>query len=91
LKNWIKNIEGQSTSSEEAPEYFGAKGALSLKNENIMCDICILKNCNQNFFHRLSTFVINKEYNYTKQHPQKDPYWIEGINETSGKHQIKVK
>jgi len=39
LKNWIKNIEGRSTSSEEAPEYFGAKGALSLKNENIMCDI----------------------------------------------------
>jgi len=27
-----------STSNEEAPEYFGAKGALSLKNENIMCD-----------------------------------------------------
>jgi hypothetical protein len=39
LKNRIKNIEGWSTSSEEAPEYFGAKGALSLKNENIMCDI----------------------------------------------------
>ncbi len=38
LKNQIKNIEGQSTSSEEAPEYFGAKGALSLKIENIMCD-----------------------------------------------------
>jgi len=38
LKNRIKNIEGQSTSSEEAPEYFGAKGALSLKIENIMCD-----------------------------------------------------
>jgi hypothetical protein len=38
LKNRIKNIEGQSTSSEEAPEYFGAKGALSLKNENIVCD-----------------------------------------------------
>ncbi len=31
-------MEGQSTSNEEAPEYFGAKGALSLKNENIMCD-----------------------------------------------------
>jgi hypothetical protein len=46
LKNQIKNIEGRSTSSEEALEYFGAKGALSLKNENIMCDnitkiICI--------------------------------------------------
>ncbi len=39
LKNRIKNIEGRSTSSEEAPEYFGAKGALSLKNEYIMCDI----------------------------------------------------
>jgi hypothetical protein len=38
LNNRIKNIEGQSISSEEAPEYFGAKGALSLKNENIMCD-----------------------------------------------------
>jgi len=38
LKNRIKNIEGQSTSSEEAPEYFGAKVALLLKNENIMCD-----------------------------------------------------
>ncbi len=38
MKNRIKNIEGQSTSSEEAPEYFGAKGTLSLKNENIMCD-----------------------------------------------------
>ena len=31
-------MEGQSTSNEEAPEYFGAKGALLLKNENIMCD-----------------------------------------------------
>jgi hypothetical protein len=41
LKNWIKNIEGRSTSSEEAPEYFGAKGTLSLKNENIMCDMTI--------------------------------------------------
>ncbi len=39
MKNRIKNIEGRRTSSEEAPEYFGAKGALSLKNENIMCDI----------------------------------------------------
>ncbi len=39
LNNRIKNIKGQSTSSEEAPEYFGAKGALSLKNEIIMCDI----------------------------------------------------
>ncbi len=38
MKNRIKNIEGRSTSSEEAPEYFGAKGALLLKNENIMCD-----------------------------------------------------
>jgi hypothetical protein len=38
LKNRIKNIEWRSTSNEEAPEYFGAKGALSLKNENIMCD-----------------------------------------------------
>jgi hypothetical protein len=38
LKNQIKNIEGRSISSEEAPEYFGAKGALSLKNEYIMCD-----------------------------------------------------
>ncbi len=43
LKNRIKNIEGRSTSSEEAPEYFGTKGALSLKNENIMCDIYIWK------------------------------------------------
>ena len=25
----FKNMEGQSTSNEEAPEYFGAKGALS--------------------------------------------------------------
>jgi hypothetical protein len=40
LNNRIKNIEGQSTSSEVAPEYFGAKGALSLKNENIICDKC---------------------------------------------------
>jgi hypothetical protein len=39
LKNRIKNIDRQSPSSEETPEYFGAKGALSLKNENIMCDI----------------------------------------------------
>ncbi len=31
-------MEGRSTSNEEAPEYFGAKGTLSLKNENIMCD-----------------------------------------------------
>jgi hypothetical protein len=38
LKNRIKNIGGWRTSSEEAPEYFGAKGALSLKNENIMYD-----------------------------------------------------
>ncbi len=38
MKNRIKIIEGRSTSSEEAPEYFGAKGALSLKIENIMCD-----------------------------------------------------
>ena len=38
MKNRIKNIEGRSTSSEETPEYFGDKGALSLKNENIMCD-----------------------------------------------------
>jgi hypothetical protein len=39
LNNRIKNFEGWSTSSEETPEYFGAKGALSFKNENIMCDI----------------------------------------------------
>jgi hypothetical protein len=39
LENRIKNITGQNTSSEEAPEYFGAKRRLSLKNENIMCDI----------------------------------------------------
>ncbi len=39
MKNRIKNIEGRSTSNEETPEYFGAKGALSLKNENIMCVI----------------------------------------------------
>jgi hypothetical protein len=39
LKNWIKNIEGHSTSNEVTPGYFGTKGALSLKNENIMCDI----------------------------------------------------
>ena len=38
LKNRIKIIDRQSPSSEETPEYFGAKGALSLKNENIMCD-----------------------------------------------------
>ncbi len=31
-----QEYRGRSTSSEEAPEYFGA---LSLKNENIMCDI----------------------------------------------------
>ncbi len=36
--NRIKNFEGWSTSSEETPECFGAKGALSFKNENIMCD-----------------------------------------------------
>jgi hypothetical protein len=39
LNNRIKNFEGWSTSSEETPEYFGTKGALSFKNENIMCDI----------------------------------------------------
>ncbi len=39
LKNRIKNIEGQSTSSEEAPEYFGAKGALSLKNDSLTHNI----------------------------------------------------
>jgi hypothetical protein len=38
LKNRIENIKGWSTSGEETLEYFGAKGALSLKNENIMCD-----------------------------------------------------
>jgi hypothetical protein len=38
LKKQIKNIDGQSTLSEEALEYFGAKGALSLKNEDIICD-----------------------------------------------------
>jgi hypothetical protein len=39
LNNQIQNLEGWSTSSEETPEYFGAKGALSFRNENIMCDI----------------------------------------------------
>ncbi len=38
MKNRIKNIEGQSTLSEEAPEYFGTKGALSFRIENIMCN-----------------------------------------------------
>jgi len=38
LENRIKNVKERSTSSEEAPEYFGAKRCLSLKNENIMCD-----------------------------------------------------
>ncbi len=38
MKKRIKNVKGRSTSSEEAPEYFGAKRRLSLKNENIMCD-----------------------------------------------------
>ncbi len=42
MKNQIKNIGRQSTSNEETPEYFGAKGALSLKNENIMRDINLL-------------------------------------------------
>ncbi len=40
LNNLIKNLEGWSPSSEETPEYFGAKGALSFRNENIMCDSC---------------------------------------------------
>ncbi len=38
MENLIKNVKGRSTSSEEAPEYFGAKVACHLKNENIMCD-----------------------------------------------------
>jgi hypothetical protein len=38
LENQIKNVKGRITSSEEVPEYFGAKRHLSLKNENIMCD-----------------------------------------------------
>jgi hypothetical protein len=38
LKKRNKNNEGRSTSSEETPEYFGAKRRLSIKNENIMCD-----------------------------------------------------
>jgi len=37
LENQIKNVKGRSTLSEEAPEYFGAKRRLPLKNENIMC------------------------------------------------------
>ncbi len=41
LENWIKNVKGQSTSSEEAPEYFGAKRRLSFRNENIRCDTLI--------------------------------------------------
>ncbi len=48
MKNQIKNIEGQSTSIEEAPEYFGAKGTLSLKNENIMCDST--NDCKKKFY-----------------------------------------
>ncbi len=40
MENRIKNIKGRSTSSEEAPEYFGTKRCLSLNNENIMCNIC---------------------------------------------------
>jgi hypothetical protein len=39
LENRIKNVKGRSTSSKEALEYFGAKGACHLKNENIMCDM----------------------------------------------------
>jgi len=50
LENRIKNIEGQSTSSEETPEYFGAKGALSLKNENIMCENIYWFFCKNDFF-----------------------------------------
>jgi len=34
LENQIKNVKGQSTSSEVAPEYFGAKRRLSLKRLN---------------------------------------------------------
>ncbi len=41
MENRIKNIEGLSTSSEETPEYFGAKKAPALKNENIICDKCL--------------------------------------------------
>jgi hypothetical protein len=37
-----KECEGPSTSSEKTPEYFGAKGALSLKNGNIMCDTTLI-------------------------------------------------
>ncbi len=48
MKNWMKNTEGRSTSSEDAPEYFGTKDTLSLKNENIMCD-------NQTRLERLAT------------------------------------
>jgi len=36
-----QEYRGRSTSSEEAPEYFGTKGTLSLKNENIMCDMTV--------------------------------------------------
>ena len=45
MNNRIKNFEGWSTSSEEAPEYFGTIGALSFKNENIMCDIRVILLC----------------------------------------------
>jgi hypothetical protein len=31
LENQIKNVKGQSTSSEEAPEYFGDKKALVIE------------------------------------------------------------
>jgi hypothetical protein len=43
LENWIKNVKGQSTLSEVAPEYFGTKRCLSLKNENIMCDRTLVR------------------------------------------------
>jgi hypothetical protein len=63
----IKNVKGRSTSSEEAPEYFGAKRGLSLKNENIMRDntiegICIRR---VNIYYIFQTNVVCKQLKYS--------------------------
>ncbi len=41
----IKNIKGQSTSSEATPEYFGAERCLSLKISGSSKISCVIHNC----------------------------------------------
>ncbi len=67
MNNRIKNLEGWSPSSEETPEYFGAKGALSFRNQK-SCVIQQIKYYTQQNDTQHNGFVVMLGISYAKCH-----------------------